>query len=332
MASDHGNGAIVQTTECPNCKRRFVGNYCPSCGQEATPPTSALGVLSVFVRELVDIEGGLWPTMWALTRRPGQALSRYLNGARQRLMHPGRYLLAAIVVAFGADRIFTWFGMRTPYDERVSEGITRTEASEIAPETAAQIQSLLVSTADRVMESQAFLIATNLLLTGFLSLTIWRLFRRHFEHGAQAVAFSAFVVGHTVFLGTAAEILYTPAAYLNGGPSTGLPTNATIIITAVYVVIVTAGTFDGGWRSGAKGLLATGWAAFEQALVLGIVIGGYVTWMIYTRVGDELSSGGTFNLSFGDTTAVAMQLLPLLAIILIPFALHAGLEFYYRQE
>ena len=324
--------SLARTNECKNCRRRFVGEYCPQCGQKASPPTSAFGVLSVFFRELVDIESGLWPSMWALTTRPGEALSRYLGGARQGLMHPGRYLLASIVVAFGTDRVFTWLGMRTPYDERMSEGMTETESSEVAPETTAEIQSLLVWAADRVMESQAFLIATNLVLTGFLSLTVWRLFRSHFERGAQAVAFSAFVVGHTVFLASAAELLYIPADYLRAGPSSGLPTNATIVITAVYVVAVATGTFGGGWTSGAKGLLAIAWAAFEQALALGIVIGGYLAWMIYARLGDEVSAGGTFNLSIGDTTAVAMQILPLLAISLLPFVLHAGLEFYYRRK
>jgi hypothetical protein len=245
-------------------------------------------------------------------------------------MHPGRYLLASIVVAFGTDRVFTWLGMRTPYGERVSEGITETESSGVAPGTTAEIQSLLVWAADRVMESQAFLIATNLVLAGFLSLTVWRLFRRHFERGAQSVAFSAFVVGHTVFLTSAAELLYIPADYLSAGPSSGLPTSATIVITAVYVVAVATGTFGGGWKSGAKGLLAIGWAAFEQALAFGIVIGGYVTWMIYARLADEMSAGVTFNLSIGDTTT--MQILPLLAISLLPFVLHAGLELYYRRH
>ncbi|WP_263809787.1 hypothetical protein [Salinibacter pepae] len=150
------------------------------------------------------------------------------------------------------------------------------------------------------------------------------------------MAFSALVVGHTVFLGTAAELLYMPAAYLNTGPSSGLPTNATIVITAVYVVFVAIGTFGGGWKSGLKGLLATGWAAFEQALVLGIVIAGYVIWMISARLGGDFSPGATFSLSVsdttGDATAVALQILPAVAILLIPFALHAGLELYYRRK
>jgi hypothetical protein len=61
------------------------------------------------------------------------------------------------------------------------------------------------------------------------------------------------------------------------------------------------------------------------------VIGGYFAWIIYARLGDELSAGGAFKIS-GDTTAMAVPILPAVAILLIPFALHAGLEFYYRRK
>ena len=327
---------LARTAECSNCGRRFVGSYCPSCGQEADPPGSVLKVLGVFFRELVDIEGGLWATLRALSVHP-EALASYLGGARQRLMHPGRYLLAAILVAFGIKQVFTWLGMREPYDEQVSASFSESGAQEASPkttspETASEIQSLVVSTADLVFGSQWFLIATNLLLTVLLGLTAWRLFRDQFERLPQAVAFSAFVVAHTVFLETAAEVLYVPIRYLNAGPSAGLPTNASVVFTTVYVVIATVSTFGGGWWGGAKDLLALGCAAFEQVLILGIVIGGYISWLIYGRFGDELSSQGPeFKLSTGDTTAVALEVLPVVALCLGPLLLHLGLELYYRR-
>jgi hypothetical protein len=227
--------ALVKTRTCQNCSRRFVGNYCPNFGQEADPPDSVLGALSIFFRELIDIEGGLGPTLWGLTARPGHVLARYIGGARQRLMHPGRYLLAAIVVAFGTRQVFTWLGIRQPYDERISTNLSDEETAEVTPETAGEIQSLLVSTANRVIESQGFLIATNLLLAGLLSLTIWRLFRSHFERGVQAVAFSAFLVAHTTFLETAAKLLYMPGAYVRSGPSPGLSMDISLAIIVVYM-------------------------------------------------------------------------------------------------
>jgi hypothetical protein len=58
-----------------------------------------LDLLSGFLREVADLEGGFWPTVRDLTIRPGVMLRRYLQGARRSYMHPGRYLLTAIVVA-----------------------------------------------------------------------------------------------------------------------------------------------------------------------------------------------------------------------------------------
>ncbi|WP_158705134.1 DUF3667 domain-containing protein [Salinibacter altiplanensis] len=327
---------LARTAECSNCGRRFVGNYCPSCGQEADPPGSVLEVLSVFFRELIDIEGGLWATLRALSVHPGQALASYLGGARQRLMHPGRYLLAAIVVAFGTRQVFTWLGMREAYDERVSasfseSGAEETSSKTTSPEMANEIQSLMVSMADLVLESQWFLIATNLLLAVLLGLTAWRLFRDQFERLPQAVAFSAFVVAHTVFLETAAEALYVPFRYLSAGPAAGLSVDIAALITTVYVVIATVSTFGGGWWGGAKGLLALGWAAFEQMLILGMVASGYATWLIYGPLEGGMPMGGEFRYSSGDATAVAIGILPAVALCVVPLLLHLGLELYYRR-
>jgi len=120
-------------------------------------------------------------------------------------MHPGCYLLAVIVVAFTAKQVFTWLGARPPYDELISESFSMSGSTTVSSETAGEIGSMLTLAADRVVESQAFLVATNLLLTGLLSLSVWRLFRGRFEWGSQAVAFSAFVVAHTAFLETAGD-------------------------------------------------------------------------------------------------------------------------------
>ncbi|WP_263787958.1 hypothetical protein [Salinibacter grassmerensis] len=52
------SGAVAQTTECPNCRRTFIGDYCPSYGQAAEPPVSVTSVIGGFFRELVDIKNG----------------------------------------------------------------------------------------------------------------------------------------------------------------------------------------------------------------------------------------------------------------------------------
>ena len=104
----------VDTVECPNCGHEFTGNYCPECGQEADPSATVVEVIGGFFRELVDLEHGFWPTFVGLTLRPGAVLRDYLSGVRAGLISPGRYLLAAVVVDVGDDRLFAWIGAEDP--------------------------------------------------------------------------------------------------------------------------------------------------------------------------------------------------------------------------
>ncbi|WP_263788106.1 DUF3667 domain-containing protein [Salinibacter grassmerensis] len=315
--------AMVRTTQCLSCGRRFVGDYCPSCGQEAGPPDSVLRVLSVFFRELIDIENGLWPTLRALTVRPGPALSRYLSGARRHLMHPGRYLLASIVVAFATEQALVWLGVQEAYGRQFSV----TSSGETAGETVGEGASLLVAAAGRIFGSQAYLIGSGLLPTGLFALAAWRLFRDRFTWGAQAVSFSAFLVAHATFLETAATLLCAPAAELSARPEGGLPLKVSLLITAVYFTVATARAFGGGWKGAAKGLFALGWAAFEQGLA--VVIAVYASWFLYARLVGELPPPGAFSYS-GGGLSFSLGLPSLIGACLIPFVLHAGVEAYYR--
>lgn len=109
QASD---STLVETTECPNCSRQFVGTYCPECGQKDSP-ASVVDLVSGFLREVVDLDEGFWPTLKNLTIRPGHTLRRYLQGARRSYMHPGRYLLAAIVIATLITQLMGQAGVTT---------------------------------------------------------------------------------------------------------------------------------------------------------------------------------------------------------------------------
>lgn len=106
--------AVVKTTGCQNCGRRFVGDYCPNCGQEATPSGSTGSVIEDFAREFLDIEQGFLETVWALTTVPGGALRAYLNGDRAQLMSPGRYLLATLVIQYVVIQGLMWTGALVP--------------------------------------------------------------------------------------------------------------------------------------------------------------------------------------------------------------------------
>lgn len=131
------DSALVETTECPNCSRQFVGRYCPECGQKQSP-ASVLDLVSGFLREVVDVDGGFWPTLVSLTVRPGHALRRYLQGARRSYMHPGRYLLAAVVIATLMMQGMAWTGVTTgagPADA-LSNSTTASDSTAATPDSA----------------------------------------------------------------------------------------------------------------------------------------------------------------------------------------------------
>lgn len=131
------DSAPVETTECPNCSRRFVGTYCPECGQKQGP-ASVVDLVSGFLREVVDLDGGFWPTLKHLTIRPGHTLRRYLQGARRSYMHPGRYLLAAVVIATLITQGIAWTGVMTsagPADV-VSNSATASDSRSSTPDSA----------------------------------------------------------------------------------------------------------------------------------------------------------------------------------------------------
>ena len=91
--------------------------------------------MSGFFREVMDLEGGFWPTLQGFTLQPGRTLRRYLSGARRSYMHPGRYLLAAIVVATLLVQAMTWTGVTT------QSSISERAAETVAEDTAATTES-----------------------------------------------------------------------------------------------------------------------------------------------------------------------------------------------
>jgi hypothetical protein len=85
----------------------------------------------------MDLEGGFWPTVKGLTLHPGRTLQRYLSGARRSFMHPGRYLLASIVIATLVMQAMTWAGItaETSIVDRATGAAEDTPTTEMNTET-----------------------------------------------------------------------------------------------------------------------------------------------------------------------------------------------------
>lgn len=299
----------TEAQSCPNCGRTFVGNYCPACGHEVGRELSAAEVIGGFFREFADVERGFWATLKALTLRPGTALRTYLRGAHDRLMSPGRYLLAAVVLCYGVDRGLTWVGVRAPLSSQAPT------PSDDAPAVIGEVQQV----AWRVFESQGARVAVNLVLAGLFALTLWRLLGDELRRGAEALALGAFLVGHTVLLETAVKLVYAPAVYVSTGQPAELAYGLYLGLTTAYVAWAMYDWLGARWTRVARGLLGLIWAFVDVAVLSMMLPLGYGLWLLQMR---PETYPGTEGITFGFFLTLLLAAIPLFV--------HAGIEAYYR--
>lgn len=262
-----GSGALLETQTCPNCGRAFVGDYCPDCGQEVSRELSVLDVFSGLFREVIDIENGLWPTLRGLTLRPGVVLSRYLRGARQSLMHPGRYLLASVVTSSAVFWGFGWAGLL------LSPGQVANGTDGSPDHVRAAFRQIF-----RHQETQ---IVSTLVVACLLALTLGRLFGHRVRRGANALALGSFLAGHTTFLAAGATLVFVPLEYLATGHPVAPSWYLSPIITVPYAWAATYWTFGGGGWIGVKATLALAWTAAEYVVVSNLAFSGWALWIVW---------------------------------------------------
>jgi hypothetical protein len=87
---------------CANCETVLIGEWCHACGQKR----AHAGDLSLrhaghhVVHELLHLDGRLWTTLRLLFARPGQLSLDFLEGRRQRHLHPIRIFLVTAALFF----------------------------------------------------------------------------------------------------------------------------------------------------------------------------------------------------------------------------------------
>lgn len=297
---------LTQATECPSCGTAFASDYCPECGQEANPSTSTTEVFEDFARELFDIERGFLNTLKALTLRPGRALTDYLGGARARLLSPGRYLLAAVILQYTANKILIWVGAQVPAGESSTAGG--------------------VPTVLRFANTQEGVLLSTLVLAGLIALLFRRLFGKKLGRGADATILSSFLVGHAVLLDTAVRAVWVPLAWLiTKEPvaiaflsSTGAL--APSVVGVFFTYLGWAGyNFGSGWKGASKSLLGGLIAQIEMRALLGLTLAGQTIWR-YQRYPESVDGGFVTTMFIVGAASASV------------FLLHAGVEAYCRLQ
>lgn len=344
-ASETASDAVVKTTECPNCGRTFVGNYCPDCGQESEPSTSVTDVVGGFFRELVDIERGVWPTFVGLTLRPGLTLRKYLKGVRKGLARPGRYLIGALVVAFGTDQVLRWL-IDSPGPSSSGfvgpPGQWNWDWAEQGLGGASAVVNYWVEQA-----TGGSLVAVYLLMSLVLAFILHRLFHEEIGSGGEALGLSSFLVGqmalfhagiaavHDLFahdlLSPLFNVLYAIAHRQEPGLSVGF--GVYWLVCAVYLGIALYQCFGARWQSYAAGLGVWFWTYMEATLIYTLcTIAAAICLMvaspeIYGGFPEFYVETGQIAVEVSDTRTKAAPTFYGVAFLLLA---HGALEVYYR--
>lgn len=92
----------MPAVDCPNCGAviREGDAYCSHCGQRRIDDADRRlpALLRASVAEVTDLDGRLWPSLWALIFRPGWLSREYRLGRRRRYLSPiGLFLLANVL-------------------------------------------------------------------------------------------------------------------------------------------------------------------------------------------------------------------------------------------
>lgn len=269
-------------------------------------------IVEKLLRELLNVERGFWDTLKALSTTPGAALQAYLNGDRKRLVNPGSYLLTALAISYSVKQGLTWIGVRVP--PRESSLVKSALASEGTP---AAIQEYITSLTP-LLESEEADIVLALLIVVPLGLLLWRLFQNRFSKERDAYAFAAFLVGHITLLEVPIFLIHLPSARLITGDPVSELSPIYVGIFIGYVGWASYDCFGRGWKSAAKGLLSAAWAGVEIGAISGLLMVGYVAWLVYPAM------------SASSSRFILFLLAALTTILAAPLLLHAAVEAYYR--
>ncbi|GIX19324.1 MAG: hypothetical protein KatS3mg120_1000 [Erythrobacter sp.] len=87
-------------TTCPNCQTRFVGHFCPECGQKAHFHRSLAAIGHDLVHGVLHLDGKLWNTLPLLTLRPGELTRRFIAGERAKFVSPMALFLFSVFAMF----------------------------------------------------------------------------------------------------------------------------------------------------------------------------------------------------------------------------------------
>lgn len=86
---------------CKNCETKFVGNFCPNCGQSIKDFDKPLGfIMYDLAGNIFAFDTRLWRTLKTILFKPGKMAHEFIIGHRIRYMPPFRFYIFVSFIFF----------------------------------------------------------------------------------------------------------------------------------------------------------------------------------------------------------------------------------------
>lgn len=86
---------------CKNCETKFVGNFCPNCGQSTKDYDKPFGfIMYDLMGNIFAFDTRLWRTLVTILFKPGKMAHEFIIGHRIRYMPPFRFYIFVSFVFF----------------------------------------------------------------------------------------------------------------------------------------------------------------------------------------------------------------------------------------
>lgn len=86
---------------CKNCETKFVGNYCPNCGQSTKDYDKPFGfIVYDLMGNIIAFDTRLWRTLVTILFKPGKMAHEFIIGHRIRYMPPFRFYVFVSFIFF----------------------------------------------------------------------------------------------------------------------------------------------------------------------------------------------------------------------------------------
>jgi hypothetical protein len=262
-------------TNCLNCGTEVIGKFCHQCGQENIEvQDNFFHMVSHTFADFFHYDSKFFRSVTPLFGKPGFLTTEYLNGKRNRYIHPLRlFFFVTIIMVIVANSYYKKFETEIMKDTVVTTSNSSPDEVD-ALEKQEKMQKKMKGMVNKTFTSiNVYLKYISFLLLPIYALVFKLLYRKqrrfYVDHVIYMMHLQSFVYVIIIIMMLIAMFI-TPLAreWWN---------RVAVIATFIYLVISLRKVYGQSWfKTVIKSFIATFYVLFSTVIFIGLVMLGYV--------------------------------------------------------